>query len=782
MNFIERFSCCVLFALSIVCGARDVAAQAPSDKVTVLRLGPAEIRVSGPWVESPIQYARAIELVVASQFRVRPEARTTDTQTPTEQLIEMPLARMLITTEPRTSYEEALRRLDEIAASRPEPARFLEVGGWPAVELEFQEPLPQRGQRGGAPDAVITRAWTAIAVGAQLVNFDITLLPNSPLELLRDGQALARDTILPANLNPAATQQEIERLQSRESARKAQRVPERRGMAPQNATDAAPPRETQEVTEARSGALAVSGAPGAPRSEVEIAASRNANTIIIAANFGISFSRNRGGSFSASNPGLFPPNDPSVARGVSGNFYLDVIASPTGGPGQLGVSGCTNAVSRSTDNGASFSLQGYSAVCPATGAGICFPDQEHLAADAATPGNDQLYAVWRNFTLTPGTLLPTCQSLIVTGGPLTASISCSQDNGVNWTARAPLNGFVGDFPRVAVASDGAVYVVTLGSANNVILSRYSSCATGLTPVPGFPRIVAILTGNVTCPVPGLDRCNAGNTLESPTIAPDPDNAARIFLSYAESDGAGGERIVTRESTDRGLTFGPAATVSGSSSARRFMPWSCSTRGRAWVGWYDRTAATVAGASNDLTDYFVGVANAAPRNVSQRPDPQCASGWPTPPRSPSDATSCGSPQLAGVCQRPGGLGSQNPCDFATPVCPTAPIRETCQTGRGQPKYGDYNGLACAGDFVIAAWASATAPPGLAAATGISVYSSTMLIQDGGLSPANPVVDFPSPALDVLLKGKEDDFLFPVVDFLLTKEPLDLTSVRYIILGP
>jgi hypothetical protein len=764
MNFVQRFSFSVLLAISFFCIVRDVAGQAPSDKGTVLQLGPGvEIRVADPWVKSQVEYREVVELVVRAHVRLRPEPHPTDAQRTAEPLIEIPLARILITIEPRTSHEDALRRLDEIAASRPEPARFVNISGWPAVELEFQEPLSQRGQRAGpSADAVVTRARLAIAAGDQLVNFDVFLAPDAPRDLLRDGLVMARDISVPANPNPAAARQEIERLQNKESTRKAQPAPERRGMAPQEPTNAAGAPELDRVSEAGSAGTAVSVATG--NGELEVAASRDAKFIVIATNSGVFFSTNRGKSFSRSSPGIFPPNDPSVTRAVSGNFYLDVIAFPNNLPGELGVSGCTNAVSRSTDNGANFALQGYSARCPATGTAICFPDQEHLAADPATAGNDQLYAVWRNFTPGAGTAVTAttpCQSVGPSWRPI-SMISCSQDNGVNWTAPVAIRG-AGDFPRVALASDGSVYVTRLDS-NNVMLNRLSSCATGLTQPLGFPVTVATLSGPVACPVSGLDRCGptAGNTLESPTVAPDPDNAARVVVSFAERDGAVGERIVTRESTNNGVTFGPAATLSGNVSARRFMPWSCSTRGRAWVGWYDRTAATAPGATNDLTEYFVGVTNGTAVNLSQRPDPQCASGWPCAPAVPADATTCPGTQLAGRCLLPGppGGGSGVPCNFSAPVCPGA--LETCQTGRGCPKYGDYNGLACAGNFVIAAWASATAPAGLSPRTGLSVYAKTMVIRGESLSP---VVDF----------------IAPVLDYSLRKEP-DLTAVRYLLGQP
>jgi hypothetical protein len=155
-----------------------------------------------------------------------------------------------------------------------------------------------------------------------------------------------------------------------------------------------------------------------------------------------------------------------------------------------------------------------------------------------------------------------------------------------------------------------------------------------------------------------------------------------------------------------------------------MPWSCTTRGSGWIGWYDRRAATEPGADNDLTDYFIGSTAGGVLNLSNNPDPQCASGWPCAPRNRDDSESCTlQPQPAGECLQPGGGGSGQRCDFSDGTCPNG---ETCQTGFGCPKYGDYNGIACAGDFIITAWASATPPAGLPPAATIQIYSTTLLI--------------------------------------------------------
>ena len=90
----------------------------------------------------------------------------------------------------------------------------------------------------------------------------------------------------------------------------------------------------------------------------------------------------------------------------------------------------------------------------------------------------------------------------------------------------------------------------------------------------------------------------------------------------------------------------------------------------------------------------------PLNLSGRSDPECASGFQCGARSMNDWTSC-----SGGC--PTGL--------------------TCNTGSGCPKYGDYNGIACAEDFILTAWTSATAPAGLPPVSGLNIFSSVVSLQ-------------------------------------------------------
>src|SRR4029078_399079 len=125
--------------------------------------------------------------------------------------------------------------------------------------------------------------------------------------------------------------------------------------------------------------------------------------------------------------------DPSLAVGNSGNIYYAWIGGPTG-------SSLGDGVSRSTNNGQTFTFRGMAATCPGTTA-CTLADQEHIAADrtnAASGGGDRLYNVWRDF-----------------GGSFSIRISCSTDSGATWTPGTAIGA--GDLPRVSVGGDGFVY-------------------------------------------------------------------------------------------------------------------------------------------------------------------------------------------------------------------------------------------------------------------------------------------------------------------------------------
>jgi hypothetical protein len=313
-------------------------------------------------------------------------------------------------------------------------------------------------------------------------------------------------------------------------------------------------------------------------------------------------------------------------------------------------------------------------------------------------------------------------------------VSCSTDSGQNFGAATFTPG---DFPRITVGQDGFVYVVYV-NGGNVTLNKYSSCQSGLAVQVSFPVTVANGIG-VTCPVPGLDRCNNGNQLSSHTVAVDDANANHIYVAYAQTSGSG-ESIVLQDSTDGGKTWPASRTVtlSASSTARRYMPWLCASDGLANVTWYDRRAAT--SANNDLTDYYganacvtgLGTVSAGVEfqvNAAGSADAQCLAGktvgsaqsWRGGSRNPNDSTKCSEqPELGGKCRNTpnNATDSFQACNFS--AANTCPNSESCQTAGGIPKYGDYDGNTCAAGNLYTVWASATPPPGQAASGNVDLY--------------------------------------------------------------
>ncbi len=711
-----------------------VAAQRVDDTPHRRSLGEG-ISIQQPprWQPSRMVYANATELVIYPPLaEAKPGVHAPQRPPPA------PLARILITTEARRSHAEALLRLREIAEQRPEAPTFRVIGGWPALEQAYRERLAARGERREAAEPPATaRAITIIAADNRLLRFDAALLTGTgDPALLREARDMARSTEFAHRGDAEVVSREVQELGRWWEIHQPP-------IARHSRSSAAPGRAFRNAGNKATGApVLTQGGNG----EVEIAVSGTGTEVVVASNSGLSSSNDSGTTFHAGNVGIFPLSDPSLAVGASGNFYLSVIASPDGTPAQGGVTGCANAVS-SSPTGAQFAFAGHSTVC-ALSPGTCFPDQEHIGADAtnvAGTGGDQLYVVWRNFV--PATPVMTCGGIAI--GVITATIVCSQDSGKTWSNPAVVTG-AADFPRVAVGSDGAVYVVSILDPSparaSVILDKFNSCANGLQLQPGYPTTVAS-PFTVTCPVPGLDRCNNGNTLSSPTVAVDPANAGHVFVTYAEKENiedptALGERISVAEATNDQWSAAKTSQVSVG-TARRFMPWSCALNGNLYVSWYDRRAAN-AGVTNDLTDFYLGrVVNnpttvAPETDLSNNPDAECASGWPGGVRSPQDSQNCTLPNPpAGLCTQacaitpqPGVIcpaSSNAPCDFAAAPPTGCPVNEACSTGSGAPKYGDYNGIACASDRVYTAWASATPPGNIAAAPpGINVFTSVLRV--------------------------------------------------------
>ncbi len=678
----------------------------------------------GGWSVVPKRYANMDELinVPANQQSVVGET-----------------ARIKIRIQARTDHNEAVSELREIAAEVRSPSTFLAIGGWPGL---LRRDVEQRQQPSKGPrhiDERMLRITTAVAAGNMLARLDAFLPSDASQELIEEAEAIGLSLTFTTTGDPVQVQQELENLRSSRGRRGSIWGPLPLEGIPTGA-------ETFHL----SGEGSLEGSPGFTQrlftlnnGELEIAVSPNGQTIVVARQNNWRTSNNGGQTFPFSGNINLGDGDPSLAYGQSGNFYLAGISInclPADINGPFGYD-CTGIL-RSTDNGHTFPFLSNAVRCPKDDpnappnphlATRCFPDQEHIAADRfnAAPGGDQVYSVWRNFDATDQD----------------PAIVCSQDSGVNWTA--PVDVDSGFIPRVGVGQNGFVYVV-YRSGGNIRINKYSSCANGLVVQPTFPKTIAAVN-DVTCPVPGLDRCNDGNNLSSIMVAVDDTNPNHVYVAYAHETAAGNQNILVRDSLDGGVTWpGPrVVTVNSGVSGVRFMPWICTTGGDAFVTWYDRRAATPCPvppcpANNDLTDYYAGrvgldgsgtLTPGGEFKITGASDPQCASGWPCAPRATGDSESCSvQPQLAGVCCvdngsggcLPGGSGQR--CDFLGPDATACPGAETCHRGGGCPKYGDYNGNACAAGRLLTAWASATPPPGITPSGGIDIFFAQFLVGD------------------------------------------------------
>jgi hypothetical protein len=657
---------------------------------------------------------------------------------------------VLVTTENRTDFEDASKRLADIAAEVPSsPPRFLTISGWPALQRRYTALLERRGQESPEKtemqpklerEAPATqRVTTAIAAGNQLIRVEAALAPGADPNLADQAEMMGRSVKVapPSASERAKVQQALQKLRKMAAAPK--KTPPKAAPKALRKTEErdSDTEKAEESVESAAPSTAAAGAgvlvPG-QAGELDVAVSTNGQNVVVATNNGFSFSSNAGQTFltGGPTPGNFPRDgDPSLAVGASGNFYYGFIGFPNGTPAANNVTGCSTGIAVSTNNGQSFAFRNHAVVC-VNGQNTCFPDQEHIAADRvnAGPNGDQVYSVWRNFTppqAGPGT------SCNFGSGFVAPRIVCSADGGQNWSQSVSLG--TGDFPRVTVGRDGSVYAVFRQNAN-VMMDKFSSCASGLSRQTGFPVTVATVA-DVACPVPGLDRCNDGNTLSSHMAAVNENSANHVFVAFANRNGSG-EDIVVRDSIDGGRTFPRQVNVNSAVTARRFLPWVCAATNTAFVSWYDRRSASkvvgnnqaclarcqvefddciesgiprrfcfqrriacrsrcVVRSRNDLTEYFFASARPvggalqaqAEINLSGNPDPQCASGFPCGARSANDFGSCPQPQAGSV-------------------------------GGGCPKYGDYNGNACVAGRAYFAWASATSPVGAPAGSGIRVF--------------------------------------------------------------
>jgi hypothetical protein len=604
----------------------------------------------------------------------------------------------------KSDHAGALSELAEIAKEYQRQPTFLGIGGWPAVERVQRLRRPQPSQAPFHPDPQMVQITTAVAAGSLVIRLDGRLPSNADQPLQDLVLEIGRSLTFASQGDPATVAQEIKSLESAPSG--ASRLRQDRPVPPEAAAPAAVDTSTiLSVPSDATGAnpvLTLTQVPFGTNGELEVAASNDGANIVMVKQSSWLTSNNGGQTFPFSGSLPVQDGDSSIAFGNTGNFYHAALGCfGTSCAAVCPANSNCAEIAVSANSGQTFGGLINAAVCPNSGAGACNIDQEHIAADrfnTTAGGQDRVYMAFRQ-----------CQG----GCGSDSRITCSLDNGTTWAPQLSLENNA-DFPRVAVGSDGSFYVV-YRRGGDFRLDKYNACSSNAAVMTraagGFPKTVSAFTTVAGCEVangfPGLDRCNDGNILSSPTVAVDDTNANHVYVAWATNTatgpnpGLGNENVMVADSTDGGVTWGAAGhtpvVVNGTSSnGRRIMPWVCTSGGNAFVTWYDRRNATAA--NNDLQDYFAASAGLSGGNlvasndefrISTTSDATCTT-WPRGPRSTFDSENCSvQPQNAGTCS----VTTTLRCDFSGNgnVCP---MGETCQTGNGAVKYGDYNGNYCA----------------------------------------------------------------------------------------
>jgi hypothetical protein len=649
-----------------------------------------------------------------------------------------PTVRVLIGYLERTDHADAVSQLAEYANESHTPSTFLAIGGWPGLQRVQLVTRPQPSQGRRFPDPKMVEITTAVAAGNLLVRLEARLPSDADQQLQDLVLAIGRSLMFGSVGDPAQVRQGLNKLQS----------PPRHSDIPQNSREEATAYSDVKgvgagvpITAVPLNAASGAGAPIFPQvqltnlgnnGELEVAVSNNGTNVVVVRQFGFITSNNGGNSFGSTGTFAFGDGDSSVAFAQSGTFYVSGLAG-----GLCPANNNCIEITWSTNNGQTFPAANLAngVACPNSGAGACSTDQGHIAADRSNAGlrnGDRVYLAFRDLSGS-------------------ANVTCSPDSNATsgaantWAPRLPLEAG-SDFPRVAVGPDGFFYVVyVLGGntgAGTIRIDKFNPCTTSaaqMTRVAGFPHTASTFTNIPDCQsgtppanpgFPGLDRCNNGNILSSPTVTVDDTNANHVYVAWSTNTAnnnntvLNNENVMVADSTNGGVNWNdgpnprPPVTINANVTSRRFMAWVCATGGSAFATWYDRRAATAMGATNDLTDYFAASAGLSAGNlvrnndefkISTTSDAQCTT-WPNGPRSTLDSENCSvQPQLAGVCcsaplvgtscQAPALGGGR--CDYSDCAggggvgacqCPTG---QTCRTDGFQtnPKFGDYNGNAC-----------------------------------------------------------------------------------------
>ncbi len=591
-------------------------------------------------------------------------------------------ASIAVQMEKRAGHAEAVRRLAQIEAESPTGSEYSLIAGWPALVRRSVEPFqyPGEQEKEEGPwkhpsDEKSLQVTIAVAIGDYVVKLRELLQPGANPSLADEPLNIAKTLSAPA-ANRDQSGSDLKDLRNGTFRPKA--------LPPQSYARAASARRVaNELNEPVPSASSRKPRPGGGGSalqvpgagEIEATSSLSGGNIVTDAACSISYSINGGSSFNSSSQTGIPANsdgDCTVTWGPSGNFYL----------GRLGTDFVSFYSSVAPNNGANFPYVTDAVNRISAGINV---DQPHIAADrwnTSSSSGDFVYVSWQET------------------GNFLSRVACSSNSGSTWSAPVDANSGNFGYPRVSVGPDSMVYVASRSWPSSIILDKFSNCDSGLVEQAGFP--VTITISDIPCPVPGLDRCNNGNTLASPTIAVDDTDASHVYLGWAqENSGGTGSNIMIADSTNGGQSFSAPVAANAATTGVRFMPWVNSWGGTAYVGWYDRsTAGTTTSDPDDFTRYHYSSVVGA--NGALTPgtdvdlmgidDPQCKSGWPCGARSTSDYSSCTIPS--------GG-----------------------SSGSGCPKYGDYNGLTTGSGLLLNIWASGTAPVSLPPASNNNIHAYT-----------------------------------------------------------
>ena len=132
------------------------------------------------------------------------------------QHVQAATAAIKMTTEKRTSHDEAVLRLAQIAEGYGAPASaFLQIGRWPALQYTRVEDRPQPSQGPQFDDPRVFRVTTAVAVGDLLARVEAYLPSKSDDRDVSEAQEIGRSLSFTTQGEAAQVQAEIEGLRTR---------------------------------------------------------------------------------------------------------------------------------------------------------------------------------------------------------------------------------------------------------------------------------------------------------------------------------------------------------------------------------------------------------------------------------------------------------------------------------------------------------------------------------------------------------------------------------------